>query len=76
MAVTLTDGMPFSITLAEDIPQNSEEGSPVHFTVARDVRVGDLVVIAKGATVTGAIAQAARQGSVRNRRRQNDCCAC
>ena len=62
VAVTLTDGMPFSITLAEDIPQNAEEGTPLHFTVAKDVRVGDLVVIAKGAAVTGAIAQAARKG--------------
>ena len=59
----LTDGMPFSITLAEDIPQNAEEGRPLRFTVAKEVRVGDLVVIAKGATVTGAIAQAARKGT-------------
>jgi hypothetical protein len=56
--------MPFFITLAEDIPQNAEEGTPLHFTVARDVRVGDLVVIAKGAAVTGAIAQAARKGKI------------
>ena len=63
VAVTLTDGLPFSITLAEDIPQNAEEGRPVRFTVARDVRVGDLVVIAKGATVTGAIVQPAHKGT-------------
>jgi len=63
VAVTLTDGIPFSITLAEDIPQNSEEGTQVHFTVAKDVRVGDLVVIAKGAAVTGVIGQAARKGA-------------
>jgi serine/threonine-protein kinase len=63
VAVTLTDGMPFTISLAEDIPQNAEEGSPVHFTAARDLRVGDLVVIAKGAAVTGAIAQAGHKGT-------------
>ena len=63
MAVTLTDGIPFTITLAEDIPQNAEEGRPLRFTVATDVRVGDLVVIAKGATVTGAIAQAGHKGT-------------
>jgi hypothetical protein len=62
VAVTLTDGIPFSILLAEDIPQNAEEGRPLRFTVSKDVRVGDLVVIAKGATVTGAIGQAARKG--------------
>jgi hypothetical protein len=64
VAVTLTDGMPFSITLAENVPQNAEEGTLLHFTVARDVQVGDLVVIAKGAAVTGAVAQAARKGKL------------
>jgi len=55
--------MPFSINLAEDIPQNAEEGTPLRFTVAKDVRVGDLVVIAKGAAVAGAIAQVGRKGT-------------
>jgi serine/threonine protein kinase len=63
VAVTLTDGMPFSISLAEDIPQSAEEGAPLRFTVAKDVRVGDLVVIAKGATVAGAIAQVGHKGT-------------
>ena len=63
VAVTLTDGIPFTITLAEDVPQNAEEGRPLRFTVASDVRVGDLVVISKGATVTGAIAQAGHKGT-------------
>jgi serine/threonine protein kinase len=63
VAVTLTDGMPFSVLLAEDLPQNAEEGRPLRFTVARDVRVGDLVAIAKGATVTGEITQAGRKGT-------------
>jgi serine/threonine-protein kinase len=63
VAVTLTDGLAFSITLAEDIPQNAEEGRPVRFTVTKDVRVGDMTVIAKGATVTGEIVQTARKGT-------------
>ncbi len=63
VAVTLTDGLAFSITLAEDVPQNAEQGRPLRFTVAKDVRVGDLVVIAKGATVTGEVVQAARKGT-------------
>jgi len=63
VAVTLTDGIPFFITLADDIPQNAEEGTPLRFTVAKDVRVGDLTVIAKGASVAGAIAQAGRKGT-------------
>jgi predicted Ser/Thr protein kinase len=63
VAVTLTDGLAFSINLAEDVPQNAEQGRPLRFTVTKDVRVGDLVVIAKGATVTGEILQAARKGT-------------
>ncbi len=57
LAVTLTDGVPFGITLTEDIPENAEEGRPLRFTVTKDFRVGDNVVIAKGASVTGAIAE-------------------
>jgi hypothetical protein len=64
VAVTLSDGMAFSITLAEDIPQNAEEGRQIHFTVAKDVRAGDLVAITKGAPVTGEVAQAARKGTL------------
>jgi hypothetical protein len=64
VAITLTDGMPFFITLAEDVPQNAEEGRPLRFTVTRDVRVGDLLVVAKGAAVTAVVAQAARKGKL------------
>jgi hypothetical protein len=63
LVVTLTDGVPFSIILAEDIPQASEEGRPLRFTVAKDLRVGDATVIAKGATVTGEISQTGRKGA-------------
>jgi len=63
VAVTLSDGLAFLITLADDIPQNAEDGRALHFTVAKDVRAGDFVVIAKGAAVTGEIAQAARKGT-------------
>jgi serine/threonine protein kinase len=63
VAVTLSDGMAFAITLTEDIPQNAEEGRPLHFTVSKDVRIGELVAIAKGAPVVGEVAQAARKGT-------------
>jgi len=63
VAVTLSDGMAFTISLVEDIPQNAEEGRQIHFTVSKDIRVGDLVVIAKGASVVGEIAQTARKGT-------------
>ncbi len=63
VGVTLTDGLAFMINLAEDVPQNAEAGRPIRFTVAKDVRIGDLVVVAKGATVTGEVVQAARKGT-------------
>jgi len=63
VAVTLSDGMAFAITLTEGIPQNAEEGRALHFTVSKDVKVGDLVAIAKGAPVVGEVAQAARKGT-------------
>jgi serine/threonine protein kinase len=53
---TITDGQPFSITLAADIPNNVEEGAALHFTVTKDLKVGDQVVIARGTPVTGTIA--------------------
>ena len=61
VAVTLTDGIPFKITLAKDIPQDAEMGAPLSFTVTDDVKLKDVVVIAKGAAVTGVIEQAAKK---------------
>ena len=53
--VMVGDGLPFRMALAEDVPANAPEGTVVHFTVMDDFRVGDKVVIAKGATVTGKV---------------------
>jgi len=55
MTATLKDGTPFSIVLSEAVPDKTEEGHPLRFTVGQDLKVGDTVVIAKGAAVTGAI---------------------
>jgi hypothetical protein len=60
-SVTLVDGWPVPVTLAEDIPQDAEAGRALHFTVTKDVRVGDAVVIAQGASVTGEIAEGAKK---------------
>jgi len=56
--VLLPDGSPFAIALAADIPDNAKEGIQLRFTVVNDVRVGDSLVIAKGAVATGQITQA------------------
>ena len=57
--VTASNGLPFSIRLAEDIPADAEEGRVIRFTALDGLKVGDAVVVAKGATVTGVIAEAA-----------------
>jgi hypothetical protein len=53
--VKIPDSTVFKISLAEDIPDNADKDQPLRFTVSEDVRVGESVVIAKGAAVTGAI---------------------
>ncbi|HXP87998.1 MAG TPA: protein kinase [Bryobacteraceae bacterium] len=64
--VTAANGLPFPIVLAEDISGTAEEGQAVHFTAARDFKIGDDVIIAKGAAVTGAIAEGARKKFIVN----------
>ncbi len=60
--VTLADGKPFEIVLAADIPSNAAAGSQLRFTVKNAVRSDDgVIVIAKGAPVTGQIAQAGKR---------------
>ncbi len=53
--VMIGDGLPFRVTLSQDIASNSPDGAEVRFTVSDDFRVSDKVVIAKGATVTGKV---------------------
>jgi hypothetical protein len=64
--VTAANGLPFPIVLAEDISATADEGQVLHFTAARDFKVGDDVVIAKGAAVTGAIAEGAKKKFIVN----------
>ena len=59
--VNVSDAMPFSIKLAEDVPTDAEEGRILHFTVVDGLKVGDNVVIAKGAAVTGSVLEAAKK---------------
>jgi serine/threonine-protein kinase len=53
--VTLGDGLPFRIVLAADVPSDAQEGQAVRFTAVDGFKVGDDVVIAKGATITGEV---------------------
>jgi hypothetical protein len=53
--VKLNDGLPFRIALLEDVPADTEVGQTLRFRVLDGVQSGDIVVIAKGAIVTGSV---------------------
>jgi hypothetical protein len=53
--VAVNDGLPFRIVLAADVPSDAPEGQALSFTAVDGLKVDDNVVIAKGASVTGAI---------------------
>jgi hypothetical protein len=48
--------LPFVIVLGQDVPMDAPEGLGLSFTVIQALKVGEKVVIAKGATVTGSVA--------------------
>jgi serine/threonine-protein kinase len=53
--VKLSDGLPFRIELTEDISTDIKVGHLIHFRALDGLRTGDVMVIAKGAAVTGSI---------------------
>ena len=53
--VPILGGIPFEITLMEDVPNEPAPGMPLHFQATKDYLVSGAVVIAKGAPVTGEI---------------------
>ncbi len=59
--VQILDGIPFPISLVEDVPADPKPGQPLRFKAAKDVLMGDSVVIASGAAVTGAIVDAGKK---------------
>jgi serine/threonine protein kinase len=61
VVVTINDASPFRITLAADIPADAPDGQSIRFVTADDFRAGDVVVIAKGSTVTGEIVGGSRK---------------
>jgi len=51
--VTVNDGLPLRIALAQDVPADVEGEQPLRFMVLDGLAVGGVMVIARGATVTG-----------------------
>jgi hypothetical protein len=54
--LSVDDALPFRIALDQDVPADTPQGTPLRFTVIDGLKVGDALVIAKGAAVTGAVA--------------------
>ncbi|MGD0774754.1 MAG: protein kinase [Candidatus Solibacter sp.] len=64
--VLVPGGGPFEITLVEDVPLDPAQGLALHFQAAKDYQVDGVVVIAKGAAVTGEVAlPASKKGILR-----------
>jgi serine/threonine protein kinase len=62
-AVTLPDGTGFHVVLAGDIPADAKKGFVLTFKVSANVLVaGDMVAIAKGALLTGAVVDEKKKG--------------
>ena len=53
--VSILGGMPFNITLAQDVPLKLTAGQKINFVVSKDVKVGEFVVIAKGTPLSGEV---------------------
>src|SRR6185369_13953500 len=53
--VTLDDGAPIRIVLAEAIPSDAMLGLPLRFTVSEDFQSQGIVVLSKGSLVYGEI---------------------
>jgi serine/threonine-protein kinase len=65
VAVYVPGGIPLAVTLNEDVPNNVTVGQPVHFTVAKDFRIGISLIVAKGTPVNGEIADAGAKGLIK-----------
>jgi serine/threonine-protein kinase len=60
-ALQLVGGLPFEIVLTQDVAPDCEPGQRLNFRASQDVTEGGVVVIAKGAAVTGVIVDAAKR---------------
>lgn len=61
--VVVADGLPLLLKLELDVPVTAEDGLELRFSVAEDCKVGEDVVVAKGAAATGKILRERRRGA-------------
>jgi serine/threonine-protein kinase len=55
--LVVPDGKPFNITLTADVPSKLTAGEKINFTITNDVKVGDVLVLAKGTPVAGEVVE-------------------
>jgi len=56
--VSVPSGAALNISLAQDVPAKLTAGQQVGFTITRDLRIGDVVVVAKGTPLFGEVVDA------------------
>jgi serine/threonine protein kinase len=61
-SVWVIGGLPFAITLMEDVPLDAEPGRVLHFQASKDFTISGSLVIAKGAAVAGELVDAGKKG--------------
>jgi predicted Ser/Thr protein kinase len=59
--VRIASGTPVVTTLLEDVPAGAPQGLRLRFQVSQDLEIGDAVVVAKGAAVTGEIVEKSKR---------------
>jgi serine/threonine-protein kinase len=61
VTVEVPDGLPVKIELAEDVPADAEPGRVLHFTVSKEFRIGDSVILPLHAPVEGEVVDGAKK---------------
>ena len=67
-AILVADATPISIALDQDIPSDAEPGTDLLFVVKEDVKVDGQIVIVRGASVKGKVAERPRRKMIGSQR--------
>jgi serine/threonine-protein kinase len=59
--VSIASGTPVVTTLLEDVPADAPQGLRLRFQVSQDLVIGGVVVVAKGAIITGEIVEKSKR---------------
>jgi hypothetical protein len=59
--LSIADGTPLRLELANDVPAEVTEGTPLHLVVVQDLKSNGVVAVAKGAPATGVVVDEAKK---------------